>query len=146
MGNAPTPSMSVAPPTQAPPAQASSTTTTELKPKTIFKAASVYIGLSMIIFAVLLVTCMLLMDGRQREERLKSCYMQDAPTIIDLEDGKGTQTDDDSTDTRTRNDSKEQDVEIIDFDAARKQISNAEGLHSDRTFGKMGSMESIPID
>merc|ERR1712207_108235 len=98
-----------------------STTTTELKPKIIFKAVSLYIGFSMIIVAVTLVTFMLLVDGSRRKERLKSCYMQDAPTISDLEDGKGFQTDDDSADSRTTNDPKEQDVEIINLDAARKQ-------------------------
>merc|ERR1711884_137852 len=109
---------------------------------------SIGIGISLIILAVVLVV-IILWEGKQREENATPSYLKETPTISDPEDARGSQTDDDSTDSPIKSDPKKGDFETIDLEdcaSAGRRVNDTEGVHSDRSFGRMESMESIPMD
>merc|ERR1711884_340266 len=118
------------------------------KPEIILRSTSIYIGISLIMLAVVLVR-IILREGRQQEENTTPSYLKETPTISDPEDARGSQTDDDSTDSPKKSDPKKDDVETIDLEdcaSAGRRVNDTEGVHSDRSFGRMESMESIPMD
>merc|ERR1711933_674573 len=143
--NSSTPSISLAPSDGA---FSSIAIESEPKPEIILRSTSIYIGISLIMLAVVLVR-IILREGRQQEENTTPSYLKETPTISDPEDARGSQTDDDSRDSPIKSDPKKDDVETIDLEddvSARRRVNDAKGVHSGRPFGRTESMESITMD
>merc|ERR1711933_453852 len=127
----------------------SSVTTVEMKRKIEFNInrLSLYIVPSLILVAVGLVATILWV-GKRRQKKRNTSAKKDSPTISDPECGRGPQTDDDSTDSRTTSNPKGEESLIDDVQtgfednpAVRKRLE--EEIYSDISFDRM---ESIPID
>merc|ERR1711933_152894 len=92
------------------------------KPEIILRSISIYIGISLIMLAVVLVR-IILREGRQQEENTTPSYLKETPTISDPEDARGSQTDDVET------------IDLEDNVSARSWVNDAKGVHSGRPFG-----------